>query len=111
SNLKNFNFQSTVSDNEEETLSENKVKQVQDDLLTESTSINDRAAEKLIVLYIMAEKNKFFRGKDIIKATESVGMKFGKMKIFHYLDSGSSTSKHVLFSLLNITEPGYFDLD
>lgn len=111
SNLKDFNFQTTESDSEVEIISEIDEDQVQEDLVTGDKPAKDTGVEKLIVLYIMAEENKLFKGKDIIKAMESVGMKFGAMNIFHYFGSGESKSKYALFSLLNITEPGYFDLD
>ena len=65
---------------------------------------------KLIILYIMAEKNKHYTGPDILASTKEVGMKYGSMDIFHYYESGEIVSKKALFSLLNIVEPGLFDL-
>jgi cell division protein ZipA len=65
---------------------------------------------KLIILYIMAEKNKHFTGPEILAATKIIGMKYGSMDIFHYYESGEIVSKKALFSLLNIIEPGLFDL-
>ena len=65
---------------------------------------------KLIVFYLMADKNKPYKGTDILKATEQVGMRYGSMDIFHFYESGNVASKKALFSMLNIVEPGLFDL-
>lgn len=66
--------------------------------------------KKLIVLYLMADKKKPYKGTEILKATEQVGMLYGSMDIFHYYESGQVVSKKALFSLINIIEPGLFDL-
>ena len=76
----------------------------------EKTAHPKDTENKLVVLYIMAEKNKRFTGPEILEATKEVGMKYGSMDIFHYYESGEIVSKKALFSLLNIVEPGLFDL-
>jgi len=76
----------------------------------EKTTHPKDTEKKLIVLYIMAEKNKRFTGPEILEATKEVGMKYGSMDIFHYYESGEIVSKKALFSLLDIVEPGLFDL-
>ena len=66
--------------------------------------------KKLIVFYLMADKKRPYKGTEIQKATEQVGMRYGSMDIFHYYESGNVASKKALFSMLNIVEPGLFDL-
>ena len=66
--------------------------------------------DSLIVLYLMADKNKPYTGMKILDATKAVGMKYGSMDIFHFYESGEVISKKALFSLVNIVEPGLFDL-
>ena len=83
---------------------------VQEEEKTEEQKPVARADNKLIVVYLMAGKNKPYTGTEILKATEQVGLRYGSMDIFHFYESGNVASKKALFSLLNIVEPGLFDL-
>jgi len=65
------------------------------------------ALEKIIALSIVAAKGQTLEGKRIMRAVHNEDMHFGEMKIFHRLDE----NKDVLFSLVNMVEPGYFDLE
>jgi len=81
------------------------VREVKEELLRTATK------EELIILYIMAEKGHSFKGKKILYAMESVDMEFGPMDIFHHYGTDEMKSEKPLFSLLNIVEPGHFNIN
>lgn len=61
---------------------------------------------ELLILSIMAKPGQDFGSYDLLQVISAVGLKFGKMNIFHY-ESGEKT----LFSLVSVKEPGDFNLD
>lgn len=71
------------------------------------TSITE---DELLMLVIAPGKQDFFNGLDILSATKSAGMKFGKMNIFHNYGAGDVKLETPLFSLANLYEPGEFNL-
>jgi len=71
------------------------------------TSITE---DELLMLVIAPENQDFFNGLDILSATKSAGMKFGKMNIFHNYGVGDLKLETPLFSLANLYEPGEFNL-
>jgi len=66
--------------------------------------------DSVITLYIVAAKGAVLGGSDIYAALSSLGFKFGEMNIFHHYGIGQLKSDRPLFSLVNILEPGFFDL-
>lgn len=66
--------------------------------------------EMMIIFYLLEKNNGKLTGSKIIDALESVGMRYGDMKIFHYYDADLSEQKESVFSIANIAEPGWFDL-
>jgi len=70
----------------------------------------DIITEQIIVLYITAFPQQLFSGPNILLAMEYADFQFGAMNIFHYYRNDQSQSKRALFSLANMLEPGYFDL-
>ena len=66
--------------------------------------------DELLMLVIAPENQDFFNGLDILSATKSAGMKFGKMNIFHNYGVGDLKLEVPLFSLANLYEPGEFNL-
>ena len=66
------------------------------------------AEQEIIVIYIIADKQPCFKGADILKAVEAADMQYGDMHIFHNYGPDRKHARHPLFSLANISEPGYF---
>ncbi|MGM0593317.1 MAG: cell division protein ZipA C-terminal FtsZ-binding domain-containing protein, partial [Pseudomonadota bacterium] len=64
-------------------------------------------AEDVIVLTLLAPKNKKLRGPLLLKALQECGLRHGDMDIFHYHVEGRDTP---LFSVANVLEPGRFIL-
>ena len=67
--------------------------------------------DSVITLYIIVTDDRQLAGPDIQNALSALGFEFGEMNIFHHFGSGELSSKKPLFSLVNMYEPGYFDLD
>lgn len=70
-------------------------------------NLND---EHIILLYVTAADGKTYRGTEIVKVVEEVGMTYGPMGIFHHYGVNGELSEQPLFSLANMLEPGHFDL-
>ena len=66
------------------------------------------AAREIIVIYITADRQPCIKGTDILKAVEAADMIYGNMRIFHNYGPDRKHAKRPLFSLANISEPGYF---
>lgn len=67
--------------------------------------------EHIITLYITAPPIKTFNGADILAAVKTVGLEFGDMHIFHHYGIGEMHQQKPLFSMANMFEPGYFELN
>lgn len=67
----------------------------------------------VLAVSVMAEEGERFTGTDLREALEAEGLSYGAMQIFHYFDAGAdaSESDEAVFSVANVTEPGFFDLD
>jgi len=68
-------------------------------------------AQEIMVIYITVDKQPCFTGPDILKAAAAAEMKYGDMKIFHYHGPDRKHAQRPLFSLANISEPGYFVME
>jgi len=66
--------------------------------------------ELLIVFYLLEKEGGKLKGSQIIDVLESVGMRYGDMKIFHFYNPEIGNGKKSVFSIANIAEPGWFDL-
>lgn len=65
--------------------------------------------EKIVVINLAApSEGDRFSGLDLVRALEAAGMHYGEHQIFHRLDAQSPDA---LFSVANILEPGWFDLE
>lgn len=62
------------------------------------------AVNDIVVLYILPKPNCFLAGSQINSSVQAMGLVFGEMNIFHYMDKDRS-----VFSLANMLEPGSFD--
>jgi len=70
----------------------------------------DNADTKLIVLYLVEKHGGMLTGSDIIESMEQAGMRYGDMKIFHYISDDENAESSSVFSIANLVEPGWFDL-
>ncbi|MGR8920598.1 MAG: cell division protein ZipA [Gammaproteobacteria bacterium] len=68
------------------------------------------AQESLIRLFVRAHEGRPFRGPELVRALNAVGMTHGDMSIFHHHGAGELTSDTAIFSAANMFEPGTFDL-
>jgi len=68
---------------------------------TEKNVLND-----IIVLYILPKPDQILVGSQINSAAQAMGLSFGEMNVFHFMDENRS-----VFSLANMLEPGSFDAD
>jgi len=75
------------------------------------SSQTDISADSVISLYIVASADTVLRGSEIYAALTGLGFKFGEMNIFHHYGIGQLKSDQPLFSLVNMYEPGYFDIN
>lgn len=62
--------------------------------------------DKILTLFLQARDNHRIGGVDLLDAALKAGMVFGERDIFHRVmdDTGE-----ILFSMANLTKPGYFD--
>lgn len=72
---------------------------------TRNVSIDD-----VIVINVMAKPKDDISGNDLLRALLSVGLRYGDMNIFHRHEQLTGKGA-VLFSAVNVVEPGTFDLN
>ncbi len=65
--------------------------------------------EEVIVINVMARKDEYFSGKDLLPIILQQGMQLGKMSIFHKHADGDGNSP-IMFSMANMVKPGTFDI-
>lgn len=65
----------------------------------------------VITLFVVTDGDRYLSGPDIQTAVTALGFEFGEMNIFHHHGTGELAGKHPLFSLVNMYEPGYFEMD
>jgi len=109
-------YQSTLEDNPEDDLYIDNNYQDDKDPLFNSSFMDDfsqtpeetkhKDTELIIVLYIIAQGESGFLGKDIVMVLELLGLKYGEMNIFHHYGIGEMKSKDSIFSIANMVEPG-----
>lgn len=61
----------------------------------------------VLVLTVMARQGERIHGPALLSALEQEGFEFGEMEIFHYYYEAKSPA---LFGVVNVVEPGVFDL-
>jgi cell division protein ZipA len=69
------------------------------------------AEPALITLCLRPRADGTFTGPAIVRNVNAVGMRHGDMRIFHHFGTEELRCKSPLFSLANMFEPGYFDLN
>lgn len=60
----------------------------------------------IIVVYILPKVDMLLQGAQINSAVQALGLSFGEMNIFHYVNEGRT-----VFSLANMLEPGSFNAE
>ena len=63
--------------------------------------------EELLVIYVLAQPDRPFAGRELVSTLRGKGLRYGQMNIFHRLDPMSKVMK---YSVANAVEPGTFDL-
>jgi cell division protein ZipA len=64
-----------------------------------------RDRDKILVLHVVAPRNRPFTGVALGAALRRAGLKLGEMSIYHYRDEAASDQDH-LFSVANMVPPG-----
>jgi cell division protein ZipA len=64
-----------------------------------------RDRDKILVLHVMAPRNRPFTGVALGAALRRAGLKLGEMSIYHYRD-GAAQDEDPLFSVANMVAPG-----
>jgi len=78
---------------------------------TAGKGASEKSAPEAIILYVIAPPGRDFTGSAIRDAAEDLGMRYGEMKVFHYHGVGRLASPAGLYCLVNMLEPGSFDLN
>ena len=67
--------------------------------------------QQVLSLVLQAPRGKAISGENLSNAMHTVGLRYGEMRIFHHYGAGELRTETPLFSVANMFEPGYFDLD
>ena len=65
---------------------------------------------QILKVFLRPKEEEIFRGMDILRSLNHVGMTFGEMGIFHKVVENDSGIVETLFSAANMYEPGSFNL-
>jgi|GEM_PF-1891336 len=69
----------------------------------------EQPVDDVIAVFVMAEKEQPpIKGEQILSASYALNLQHGDMKIFH---RHSETDNSILFSMANVFEPGWFELE
>ena len=77
------------------------------DEMIETLPLDD---SQILKVFLRPEEEEIFRGMDILRSLNHVGMTFGEMGIFHKVVEDDSGVVETLFSAANMYEPGSFNL-
>jgi len=80
------------------------------EMQSEAARSEEPAVDDVIAVYVLAEKDgPLLTGDKILSASYALHLAHGDMKIFHRY--AESSEKEILFSMANIQEPGWFDIE
>ena len=82
----------------------------QEELVDEPEPAEEEAApavDDVVVLYLVSQHGQELKGEQILSATYALHLEYGDMKIFHRLDGNGK----IMFSMSNMLEPGWFDVE
>jgi len=68
------------------------------------------SGDGLVAVYICPRKSREFKGIDLVKALNGVGMYHGDMGIFHHFGEKNTDGDEPVFSAASMLEPGSFNL-
>ncbi len=68
-------------------------------------------APEVLALFLRPVGTTTFAGPALLEATATLGMHYGDMRVFHHFGTADLRTSAPLFSLANMFEPGYFDLE
>jgi len=73
----------------------------------------DQAVDDVIAVFVLASANEpAIKGEKILSASYGLELEHGDMRIFHrYAKSSDTSNKEILFSMANMMEPGWFDIE
>jgi len=92
------------------TLEGEEVISVDDDLLISESKADNDSNSEIVMLSISAKNGNAFKGTELVEAAEDVGLYYGAWNIFHYHIHNDAGETKPVFSMANITEPGFFDI-
>ncbi len=100
------------SERTEPTLSFDDEKEILDDIDISSEQIESDAEShsEIVMLSISARNDEPFKGSELVAAAENAGLYYGAWNIFHYHTHNDEGETKPVFSMANITEPGFFDI-
>ncbi len=75
----------------------------------EAIPSKERKSEMIIALYVITKNEMGFTGTDLLTVLEDLGLKYGKMSIFHHYGVGELKVQEPVYSVANMVEPGIFD--
>ena len=80
------------------------------DLSSDASNIDVEEHSEIVMLSIFAKNGGAFKGTELVAAAEDVGLYYGAWNIFHYHIHDEDGDTKPVFSMANITEPGFFDI-
>lgn len=79
-------------------------------LFDQADAGDDGGPEEILVLNVLAANKEGFAGEDLMHILLACDCRFGEMNIFHRYEKENKQGK-IQFSIVNLVEPGIFDLD
>ena len=79
------------------------------DVPAEEPEKTDSFIDDVISVYVLAKSNQAIQGEKVLSASYALHLEFGDMKIFHR--HSHSSQKDIQFSMANIKQPGWFEID
>ncbi|MCW8934044.1 MAG: cell division protein ZipA [Gammaproteobacteria bacterium] len=73
------------------------------------TEDTDVSVDDVISVYVLGQPGEMIKGEKILSASYALNLDFGAMKIFHRHDQDEE--RKIQFSMANIKQPGWFDID
>ena len=70
---------------------------------------SDAAIDDVISVYVLAQQDEMIKGEKILSASFALHLDYGDMKIFHR--HNQSEKREIEFSMANIQQPGFFEID
>ncbi|RDH84416.1 MAG: cell division protein ZipA [endosymbiont of Galathealinum brachiosum] len=69
----------------------------------------DVAIDDVVSVYVLAQQDEIIKGEKVLSASYALHLDYGDMKIFHR--HNQTTDRKIQFSMANIQQPGFFEID